>query len=196
MQFSNPAGSAKAASTAYVASLLELLGTRDPYEVQEELARWLRSVYSEMSPEDLRRREAPGKWSVLETVAHLADSEIVTSYRYRMTLAHDRPGIEGYDQDRWAARLHYNEVDPDLALDTIRVLRERNLRMLRSLTEEEVAREGLHSERGPESVRRVLTLVAAHDLVHRRQIERIRRAVSSGSTGSAGVTGSAGASDR
>jgi hypothetical protein len=33
---------------------------------------------------------------------------------------------------------------------------------------------GIHTERGRESGRRLRALTAAHDLVHRRQIERIR----------------------
>jgi hypothetical protein len=36
---------------------------------------------------------------------------------------------------------------------------------------------GIHSERGEESVDHGLLLLAGHDLVHRRQIERIRRAI-------------------
>jgi hypothetical protein len=32
---------------------------------------------------------------------------------------------------------------------------------------------GLHAERGPESIEHLLRLLGAHDLVHRRQIDRI-----------------------
>jgi hypothetical protein len=59
-----------------------------------------------------------------------------------------------------------------------RIPRGRNLRILVSLSEEELAREGMRSERSPESLKKVLSLLAGHDLVRRRQIERIRRAVS------------------
>jgi hypothetical protein len=31
----------------------------------------------------------------------------------------------------------------------------------------------MHSERGPESLGHLMKLMAAHDLVHRRQIERV-----------------------
>jgi hypothetical protein len=31
----------------------------------------------------------------------------------------------------------------------------------------------MHSERGPESLGHLMRLMAAHDLVHRRQIERV-----------------------
>jgi hypothetical protein len=66
------------------------------------------------------------------------------------------------------------------ALEQLRVLRGLNLRLYRGLTPAQLERYGLHGERGPESVRRIIELVAAHDLVHRRQIERIKAAIGAG----------------
>jgi hypothetical protein len=57
------------------------------------------------------------------------------------------------------------------------VLRGRNLRFVSRLSPAERERVGLHSERGPESVWHLVTLLAAHDLLHRRQIRRIRHAL-------------------
>jgi hypothetical protein len=176
MQFSNPAGSARDAAAAYTANLLALLGDQDPYEVMEGLVPWLRQFLSDITPNVLRRPEAEGKWSILEVLGHLADTELVYGYRTRMILAHDRPSIEGYDQDRWARSLRYNTADPQETLAELDLMRRRNLRLLRSLGPEEMKRDGIHSERGPESVGQVLRLVAAHDLVHRRQMTRIRGA--------------------
>jgi hypothetical protein len=59
-------------------------------------------------------------------------------------------------------------------MDQIRALRRSNLRLLRSLSPEELRRSGVHAERGEESVEHLLRLYAGHDLVHRRQLERIR----------------------
>ncbi len=177
MSFANPAADARAAAPRYVASLLELLGGRDPFVVQSELPDALSRAVAGLSEEVLRTPEAPGKWSVLEVVRHLADSELVTGYRMRMILAHDRPEIQGYDQDAFARELHYREGDLELALEQIRVLRAANLALLRSLSDEQMERCGVHSERGEESIRHIVRLIAAHDLLHRRQIERIKSAV-------------------
>jgi hypothetical protein len=72
----------------------------------------------------------------------------------------------------------YRDADLDAAFAQIRVLREANLRLLRSLTAEQFDRVGRHTERGNESVRRTAELAAAHDLVHLAQIERIKKAIS------------------
>ena len=176
MSFANPASEATAKAAEYVRRLLELLGDRDPFAVQEELVPALRSEVAGLSREELTRPEAPGKWSVLEVVRHLADSEIVTGYRIRLILAADSPPIPGYDQDAWARSLRYHAADLEGALRELEALRAGNLALLGTLDEAGWERSGHHSERGEESVRQIFRLVAAHDLVHRRQIRRIKAA--------------------
>src|SRR4029078_1827804 len=88
----------------------------------------------------------------------------------------DEPVIQGYDQDRWAARLRYRETEIEDLLRELEALRGRNLRLYRQRSEGELDRVGIHTERGRESGRRLRALTAAHDLVHPRQTERVRRA--------------------
>ena len=58
--------------------------------------------------EELDGRPAPGKWSAREIVHHLADSEMTAAVRLRFVVATDSPRIQGYDQDEFARRLHYD----------------------------------------------------------------------------------------
>jgi hypothetical protein len=94
-----------------------------------------------------------------------------------MVLAHDRPPLVGYDQDLWADRLRYNEADARRALADFGVVRRTNLRLLQGATSAELARVGVHAERGEESIAHMIQLYAGHDLLHLNQLERIRRAV-------------------
>ena len=173
MTFSNPAGNASAAAGAYVRALLDLLGSRDPLEVMAELLPWLEARLSGISEPALRKPEAPGKWSVAHVVQHLADSDLVAGYRIRMVVAENSPPLQGYDQDRWAREFQYDQVPLDSALDQLRSLRIANLRLWSRLTPDQLQRVGIHSERGAESAGHILRLMGAHDLVHRRQIDRI-----------------------
>jgi DinB superfamily len=175
--FSNPAGQAAAAAGEYVRALLQLLGPRDPFEVMEEQLPWLEARLRPMADTALRKPEAPGKWSVIAVVQHLADTELVIGFRGRMVLSEDRPVLQGYDQDRWATTGRYHAAQLDAALGQLRGLRTTNLRLWRSLRPDELERVGIHSERGEESIIHMLRLAGGHDLVHRRQIERILAAV-------------------
>jgi hypothetical protein len=173
VSFSNPAANAAAAAKAYVQALLGVLGDRQPLDVLSELVPWLDARLRGVSEQALRRPEVPGKWSVTQVVQHLADSDLVFGFRARMILSEERPPLQGYDQDKWASLFRYGEVSCAGARAQLGVLRDANLVVLRRLGPADLARVGMHSERGPESLGHLTKLMAAHDLVHRRQVDRI-----------------------
>jgi hypothetical protein len=175
--FTNPANAAAEQATAYVSAILELLGDREPLTVLREMPSSLSRAISGLSPKQLSTPERPGKWSIAQVLQHLADSEIVLGWRYRLIIAQDRPPLTGYDQDLWADRLHYERANPLEALELFGVLRRANLRVLERLTPADLLRVGLHTERGEESIGHLLKLEAGHDLLHLRQIDRIHQAV-------------------
>jgi len=175
--FSNPASSSAAATASYVAALLDLIGDKDPVAVLRETTGALRRFLDTVPPEIVGRAEAPGKWSIREVIQHLADSDLVGGFRLRMVLAHDRPPLAGYDQDLWANRLGYRDADVHEALEQFAALRAANVRLWERLTPSDLARVGMHGERGEESLEHMRRLYAAHDLLHLRQLERIRAAL-------------------
>lgn len=175
--FTNPASGSKQHARAYIDAVLGLLGDRDPLQVLGRTPPEVRRTVDEMSDEALRTSEAEGKWSVAQVLRHLADSEIVWGWRLRMVLAHDRPRLTGYDQDAWAARLGYAEADPEQSMAEFEALRRGHLDLLARVGEENLERFGVHVERGEENIAHMMRLYAGHDLLHLRQIERIRRGV-------------------
>jgi hypothetical protein len=175
--FTNPASSSKEDSAAYTAALLDLLGAQDPVAVLEQTPAVLREVVAQVDAARLARRDAVGKWSVRLVLAHLADAELVGGWRYRMILAHERPEIQGYDQDAWANSMWYDEAEPAQSLETFAALRAANLRLIKRASPAQLRRVGIHAERGEESIEQLSRLYAGHDLLHRRQIERILAAV-------------------
>ncbi|HSL22008.1 MAG TPA: DinB family protein [Vicinamibacterales bacterium] len=172
--FTNPASSTPADVAAYVAGLLDLLGDKDPVLVLRQTPAALEQFLAAVPAQNLTTPEAPGKWSVCEVVQHLADSELVGGFRLRMVMSHDRPLLTGYDQDRWASRLRYRDADVRDALEQFTVLRRANVRIWQRLSPADLARVGLHGERGEESLEQLRRLYAGHDLLHLRQLERIR----------------------
>ena len=175
--FTNPAGAAIEHAHAYVAAILDLLGDQDPLTVLRATPAALQQVIDATPAETLTRPEAPGKWSMREVLAHLADSDVVWAWRLRLILAQDRPQLTGYDQDRWAARLGYGDSDPRDSVALFSILRKTNLRLIERATPEDLKRVGVHLERGEESLGHQLKLYAGHDILHLNQLERIRKTV-------------------
>ena len=162
---------------SYSKAVLELLAGREPLSVLRETPAAAARTIEGLSAAQLRQPEAPGKWSINQVLQHLADSDLVWGWRVRLILAQDRPVLTGYDQDLWADRLHYADADSDEALEQLRVLRRGNLGLITRATPDDLQRVGIHSERGEESVGYLCGLYAGHDLLHLRQIDRIRATV-------------------
>jgi hypothetical protein len=175
--FTNPATAAAEHAAAYVSALLDLLGDREPMEVLREMPAAVSRAIEGLSSPQLRQREHAGKWSINHVLQHLADSELVGGLRMRLILAQDRPPLTGYDQDLWADRLQYEAEDPADAIERFTVLRRANVRLLERISPRDLTRVGVHVERGEESLEHLRRLYAAHDLLHLRQIARVRGAV-------------------
>jgi uncharacterized damage-inducible protein DinB len=172
--FSNPFESAFGQAEAYSAAVVALLGDRDPIDVLRRTADRLDASLRGLSDEEIRRPEAPGKWSIGRVLRHLADSEIVWGWRIRLVIAQDRPPLTGYDQDAWAERLRYDEADPVVALREFRTVREGNVRVLEGVSSADLQRVAIHAERGEQTLAHMIRLHAGHDLLHLEQIQRIR----------------------
>ena len=173
--FSNSFSEAKNEAGDYTKALLALLGDRDPMSVLEKTPAELTRRVTGLTRDDLARPEKQGKWSILQVLRHLADSELIWGYRLRRVIAEDRPAIHGYDQDLWAGGLHYDRADGAEALAEQRALRVGHLRLLRSLGPGERKRVGIHSERGEESIEHMIRMMAGHDTLHLNQLDRIRK---------------------
>src|SRR5712692_2479100 len=136
-------------------------------------------------PNSLTAHPIPGKWSAAEIIHHLADSETTSAIRLRRLLVEDRPLIQGYDQEAFAARLHYNTRDLAPALDAFRSARATTAQLLDLMSEEDWQREGTHSESGSYTPNDWLQIYAAHAHNHAGQIRRLRDALTNNETSTA-----------
>jgi DinB superfamily len=131
----------------------------------------------------LRKPPEPGEWSVLECIAHLADSELIASARYRWILAEDEPDIVGYDQDLWVTGLRQRDDDPETLVGAFAALRRWNLELWASRPASDRDRVGRHRERGLESYGLTFRLAAGHDRIHLAQAKRALETVRKASVG-------------
>ena len=116
----------------------------------------------------------PGKWSIRQIVAHLADAELVGAHRLRQVIAEDNPTLIAFDQDAWTRNLDYARRKPKQSLETFRRIRAENHELLKGLPESAFERSGNHSENGPMTLRRLLEGYAQHAESHARQMVEIR----------------------
>src|SRR5579863_5219925 len=107
----------------YVARILGYVAGREPTKVIEQTPLRLRELVRAATPEVTDFRPAPGKWTIREQVAHLADTEMVMTTRMRWAAAQPGQPIVAFDQEKWAEAGKYALIPIELSLDTFTAVR-------------------------------------------------------------------------
>lgn len=157
----------------YRARILAHIQGQNPLKIQAATADRLEKLIKRVPPKRLSKNPAPGKWSVKEILAHLAETEIVGGFRMRLILGASGTPIAAFNQDDWARAGDYAHRDPKKSIALFRAVRQANLDLLKSLKPEQWKQFGIHSERGEETIETIAHMFAGHDLNHLRQIEAI-----------------------
>jgi hypothetical protein len=116
-----------------------------------------------------------GGWTLRQVVHHLADSHMNAMVRTKLMLTEEDPPLKGYNQEDWA-------LLPDVrlpirpSLDVLKGLHERWSSLLQSISEQQWARTGLHSESGKMTLESILNTYSRHGENHVAQITGLRKA--------------------
>ena len=157
----------------YTARLLSYSAGQDPWVVLSSTGGRFRRLIEGRSREELSRAPGPGRWSVAQILAHLADAEVVAAWRFRSVLAQDAVALQPFDQNVWADAFRYAEVEAFESLRLFEVNRTATLALVRRVDPARHKHYGMHAERGRESIDHLLHLYAGHDLNHLTQVERL-----------------------
>jgi hypothetical protein len=135
----------------------------------------IRALTGDVGPEQARWKPSPEKWSILEVVNHLADEE-GEDFRTRLDLTLHHPGEPwpGIDPQGWVGARGYAERGLGESLDRFLGERERSLAWLGTLGDADWERAYVHPGAGRITAGSLLASWMAHDLLHIRQITRLR----------------------
>lgn len=118
-----------------------------------------------LSPAEARFRYAPGKWSVIEVVGHMADGERVMSYRALRFARRDTTPLPGFDENEWVPAADFERRSLDDVVSELRAVRSATVSLFRSFDEEAWSRRGVAN--GKEvSVRALGFVIAGHERHH------------------------------
>ena len=140
----------------------------------------LRLAIAGMNRDQLIARPIPGKWSVLEVVCHLADTEANIAHRLKRVLSEERPQFERVQPDLMLTALAYHRRDLEEELTIFDLTRRQMGRILRASPAEAWERTGIVGDRGGKSVAQILNGAVEHLRHHLRFIVEKRQALELG----------------
>jgi hypothetical protein len=153
---------------SYKKRLLGYLGDQDPVNILSGTPERLRQLLEQNKSEN---KPSSDRWSRLQLLAHFTEGEMIFAVRLRIIATDSGANIQAYDQEKFMERAAYLQQQPEKTLDLFNALRNANLSYIKSLPEEAWENYGIHSERGKETIRDLVSLYAAHDLNHLKQFE-------------------------
>lgn len=112
------------------------------------------------------------KWSIAEIIVHLADSEAHGFVRAKKIIAECGGKVCVYNQQIWAERLFYEQMDYKDALEMIRIIRKSLYKVLTLIPEESWHNYIYHPETGKITLLDWIQLYTGHIDVHVQQMHR------------------------
>jgi len=108
------------------------------------------------------------RFSVRESLAHLADWEEIWLMRAQRTLAEDKPNLPGIDEGEMAVRNNYAASDPAASLRRYRESRKELVELFRGLSDEQWHRTFTRDDVGEVTLFELAAMILGHDGYHFR----------------------------
>ncbi|WP_163855326.1 DinB family protein [Paenibacillus elgii] len=137
----------------------------------------LKQAIEGLSENQLKWKATPEQWSVTEVLSHLADHNIVVSFRIRELLSGSAAQLPAFKQDPWVSSVRANESSADDILDVFRALLVFNSQLFRRLTGEDWSKSGVNFKGETVTLEQAVQAFINHVQTHLRQIERIKQAL-------------------
>ncbi len=131
----------------------------------------LTAALADIPREVWRFKPEPKEWSIYEVLIHLADSESNAALRARKLIVEPGGTLMGYDQDKWATELDYQDQDYKDALEIVHLARKTTYELLKKQPDEVFSHSVKHPEyEEPYTFEQWINLYSAHITGHIEQI--------------------------
>jgi uncharacterized damage-inducible protein DinB len=132
----------------------------------------MRALLANVDDETFHRGYAPGKWTLAESLLHVADVERVFAYRLLRIARGDTTPLPSFDHDAWVPLSGASNRNIAGILTELDAVRTASLVLIRSLDDAAIARVGTASG-NPVSARALAWMIAGH-FAHHLELTRTR----------------------
>jgi GNAT superfamily N-acetyltransferase len=144
----------------------------------------LRAAVAGLTHDQLLARPAAGKWSTLEVVCHVGDSEQFFADRLKRTLALDRPLLVAADPPTYPQAVRYHDRDLEEELALVALTRRQVARILKLVPAGAWCRTAVHTEGGLVTLRQLVLHASRHLKHHVAFIQEKRQSLAAAASDS------------
>jgi hypothetical protein len=123
-------------------------------------------VLGDAPDEAVRAQPAPGKWSARDNLAHLGRVHELTLERLRRILDEDRPQLPRYRAEEDPEWARWQRLGTSDVLAELRRLRQQLDALVRGLSDDQLARSGVHPRFGEMTIPGWLEFFLLHEAHH------------------------------
>jgi hypothetical protein len=138
----------------------------------EEYPEKLEQAVASLTEEQLDTPYRKYGWTIRQVVHHVADSHMNAYIRTKLALTEEKPIIKPYEEGQWAQLPDYS-MPINVSIQLLSNLHARWVRVLRSLSIEELEKELQHPENGIQSVSLLIGNYAWHGRHHLAHITNV-----------------------
>ena len=128
------------------------------------------SFYSAIPKQKWNYAYASGKWTILEILQHVMDTERIFAYRALCIGRGDQTPLPGFEQDDYVLPSNANARDLANMLEEYEAIRKATLSLFKSLSDEALLTKGMASGSGL-SARAAGFIICGHDQHHANVIQ-------------------------
>ena len=160
-----------------------MAGRTEPTAALASARAGLLAIADEITNGDLRRRPREDDWSAIEVLAHLVDVDRHWLGEAQAIAADPAPVFAHFDDERW--KREHADVR-DLGAASVRADLDAShaevIAALSAMSDEELARTGVHPRGHAYAVSDVFARYVAHDAAHTRQLQAIHEPIEPGTS--------------
>lgn len=154
----------------YFEGYLNLVPDGDILEVLQKEKEKTISLVKGLSDEDARFRYGSNKWSIKEVIGHIADTEIIMSYRLLRIGRGDTTPLAGFNENDYVLAANFDEFTVQELLEYFQNTRNATISLLKTLSPNSLTRVG-QANQSEISARAIAHIIAGHEIHHRQIIK-------------------------
>jgi hypothetical protein len=152
-------------ATSFQSRYIQAVTGEDALKNLRENFSIVENFYKNMPAEKLHFRYAEGKWTPIEVLGHIIDTERILAYRALCIARGEKQSLPGFEEEEYVKATNFEKQSLRNLLLHYKAVRKANILLFKTFSQKEIKRIGKANDINY-SARAMVWLIAGHELHH------------------------------